>query len=460
METGKHTLLKRLLLLSGALLVLLVAIVVIASVWWDWRASGRLDRALIALEAREEPVTLEQIQELYTTEGLARNAAPIYLAAAKRCECAMKETGSQLPALPIVGTGQLPALGERLPNDMARRIERFLSGQKEALLKVEEARPIKDSVYEGDLTAGAAFELPHLKPLRDLARVLALQALMQIQRGDLDACAQTIADQLKLAASLKREPACISQLVRIALEDIALETLERMLSFGSPSPERSAELSRLLADQVDVARMRMPVLHQRAMAVDILRQMGSGTLEESVREADGSRILLWLGRGRAKDESVWCLERLNEMVDTTRLSPLEASRKAKEVDDRIEAEGSKRRREISVGWSPAGLLLPSLSGIHEQAIVANTRLSMARVALAIESFRRETGRLPQTLQELVPKYLDALPKDVFSGSRLRYVLDENGYRVYSVGPDGNDDGGTQDRNQGNTDADVIFEVRR
>src|SRR5204863_887448 len=80
-------------------------------------------------------------------------------------------------------------------------------------------------------------------------------------------------------------------------------------------------------------------------------------------------------------------------------------------------------------------------------------LSMAgtRVMLAIEAFRAEQGRLPTSLDELVPGVLPALPVDPFApDGRLRYRVlaqpDELGrvYLLYSVGADGVDDGGMED----------------
>jgi hypothetical protein len=65
------------------------------------------------------------------------------------------------------------------------------------------------------------------------------------------------------------------------------------------------------------------------------------------------------------------------------------------------------------------------------------------VACALERFRNDNGALPQKLDELVPKYLAAVPHDVFTGEPLRYRLNPDGknYIVYSVGADGIDNHG-------------------
>jgi len=53
----------------------------------------------------------------------------------------------------------------------------------------------------------------------------------------------------------------------------------------------------------------------------------------------------------------------------------------------------------------------------------------ARIALAAERFRRAEGRMPTSLDELVPKYLREIPRDVKTGSpltRMNEAVDQAG----------------------------------
>ena len=66
----------------------------------------------------------------------------------------------------------------------------------------------------------------------------------------------------------------------------------------------------------------------------------------------------------------------------------------------------------------------------------------SRTALAIERFRREhEGKLPATLAELVPRYLQEVPVDPNGDGPLRFKPDATSYTVYSIGGDRRDDGG-------------------
>ncbi len=69
---------------------------------------------------------------------------------------------------------------------------------------------------------------------------------------------------------------------------------------------------------------------------------------------------------------------------------------------------------------------------------------MLRALLAAAMFKAKTGDWPDTVEQLVPEYLPAVGKDIYSpqgDEPLKYVVSKNGPRVYSVGPDGKDDFG-------------------
>ena len=70
-------------------------------------------------------------------------------------------------------------------------------------------------------------------------------------------------------------------------------------------------------------------------------------------------------------------------------------------------------------------------------------LRAAQVGLAVEKYRAAKGRLPATLNELVPAYLESVPPDPFDGKPLRFRELSDGFVVYSIGPDGKDNAGAE-----------------
>jgi len=71
---------------------------------------------------------------------------------------------------------------------------------------------------------------------------------------------------------------------------------------------------------------------------------------------------------------------------------------------------------------------------------------MIKIHAALLLYEDDTRKFPEKLKELVPKYLTELPIDPFSGKAFIYKKEQFdvGWLLYSVGPDGKDNGGVRD----------------
>ena len=71
-------------------------------------------------------------------------------------------------------------------------------------------------------------------------------------------------------------------------------------------------------------------------------------------------------------------------------------------------------------------------------------LRLLIVELALRAYALETDRLPVSLNLLVPKYMTEIPGDPYGSGGLEYAMPNEEfllYSLYSLGPDGDDDGG-------------------
>lgn len=91
----------------------------------------------------------------------------------------------------------------------------------------------------------------------------------------------------------------------------------------------------------------------------------------------------------------------------------------------------------------ARLLLPATSSVSRAFDREEARYRTLLVVLAGQAFRRDHGRFPNTLDELVPAYLDKIPIDNYDGLPLKYRFDATGPVVYSVFENLTDDGGIE-----------------
>ena len=63
---------------------------------------------------------------------------------------------------------------------------------------------------------------------------------------------------------------------------------------------------------------------------------------------------------------------------------------------------------------------------------------MCRLAFALAAYRIDHGQYPSALSALAPLYIDAVPKDRFTGSDFHFRLETNGFVLYGSDLDGKD----------------------
>lgn len=99
---------------------------------------------------------------------------------------------------------------------------------------------------------------------------------------------------------------------------------------------------------------------------------------------------------------------------------------------------SAELKKISKGFRPhtfvARRFIADFSVLVQMVACKQTCLDEAEVACALERYRLAVGELPETLEALCPRLLDAVPPDIIGGQPLKYRREGNaGVVVYSVG---------------------------
>jgi hypothetical protein len=122
--------------------------------------------------------------------------------------------------------------------------------------------------------------------------------------------------------------------------------------------------------------------------------------------------------------------------------------------------GGLIRLDDPVGYILAKLTVPGLTPIIIKYRRRSAELRATAVVLALRQYQQAEQHSPQTLQDLVPKYLSEVPVDPFDGKPLHYRVRTDGrWIVYSVGPNQLDENGEQpkgDPRKYTDPGDVIF----
>ncbi len=85
---------------------------------------------------------------------------------------------------------------------------------------------------------------------------------------------------------------------------------------------------------------------------------------------------------------------------------------------------------------------------------------LTKLAFALAAYHADHGSYPTRLADLAPKYVVEVSKDIFNDSDLHYRQEGRGYLLYSVGPNGKDDGGKgrADAKEGENRDDLIVRM--
>ena len=85
-------------------------------------------------------------------------------------------------------------------------------------------------------------------------------------------------------------------------------------------------------------------------------------------------------------------------------------------------------------------------------------LEIETLAVALACYHTENSRWPVELKDLSPSLIKDIPTDRFSGKPLIYKPRADGYLLYSIGKNRQDDGGENPLNNSRKD-DIIAEVK-
>jgi hypothetical protein len=393
---------------TGRALLWLVALLVVVHAVWGYVEARRLERAIAGIRAKGEPASQADLKATNLPVEDAENAGRFYSAA---LELTVPSTRVMRPKNPFrvaheAGPGREPTADER------SAVQAHLDANQAAFEMLDRGTTLPSCRF----TWWKDDELPPFLPMRVLSDLSSLRVWDLAYRGQ---GRQALEAWLGLSRFLRifdgRVP-LIAFLVRDALLDQLIRDTPLLLERGALDEEHLARLRETLGDLDRPRALTDALVGERAWVAEMLTgsQLRRGQRPSFGLSLDGP---FW------KHETVGYMEAMQAMIDASRL-PSPASLLA-----------AKNIRPRGLGQRIA---LPSLERAlaHHAEVVA--RLRAARAAVDVTGYRLSHGGPPGPLAELAPPF-DAA--DPFTGRPLFYRVEAEGFRVYSTGPDGRDDGG-------------------
>jgi len=391
---------------------------------WDYVEVRRLVSEIEAIRAKGEPVSeREAVGGNQPVPSKEHGAASYYLA------------------------GAMLALGTN-PSGAITPIREWLLAQRPSREKLDPlAGPLRELVRNSNdalLLADKAAELPfdgfpagteysyRTAGISELSELITARTLTLSQSGDADAAVNSVISELQIRRALRD-----AGWMAISGHQVSL-----VLSLTQPSRQALVRLQAALESEDKPERQLEDFLRERARYVELIWRRYYGTDPNApshytlpMRSVTETVMRPWFTHNAVNVLRLWA-----QLVEVAKTAwPDKARRSAAILDtNRPEQRPSGARRNFN----------PLLDrgfpvGAFSQAVDA-TQLVVdraSRVAVAIERFRRDRNTLPASLLDLVPQYLREIPGDPYSGRPLLFRPAKDGYTVYSVGPNQQDDQG-------------------
>ena len=326
---------------------------------------------------------------------------------------------------------------------------------------------LQSPAFYVNLNYHAGFNMPmkHLSREKALSQVLSAAVLHDIHQGQMDAAFANLQALLAIPNVQKDEPVIISQLVRIAIMHIGFTATWQALQRDGWSDEQLAALQETWSAHEFLRAMDKALCMERAMAVAELEKFrNSGESLTDMFAAPGAAaaptpsLLSWDWVAKMFNPvqlftPLWkfAWSKQDELHHCQRMqATLEGHRRALSSKAGTIAIADAEHGEADWTGSPydrvrflmSRMILAALAKTMQRAWLAQTTVEIARTAIAIKRYELRHGKLPCTLQALVPEFLAEHPVDYMDGKPLRYCLEsETKFLLYSVGLDGRDGGG-------------------
>ncbi len=316
---------------------------------------------------------------------------------------------------------------------------------------------------------------PALQPYREASRALAARAMLRLNDGRVEDSWEDLLACHRLARLCAEGPTFVDYVVGVGLDGISCSAEQGMLQ----QTQLSAAQAEKMRDDLDC----LPAMPRIADEIEIgerfsyldsigcIAREGAHGLTQSAQyaglgadspeqKAYQKSVYEAAGAGPIDWDSILRLGNANydRIVDSIRKSTRpERKAIADEFDLRIrknmtETQGilrtgldksADRRKVVSdaLGHILCGLFISGLHMVSDAEDRGLMRFDLTKLAFALAAYRAEHGAYPAKLAELTPKYVATIPKDRFNDGDLHYSLQGGGYLLYSVGPNGKDDGG-------------------
>lgn len=432
--------LRRVLPAVASALVVFIGLPALAMYLYDLHWQHRVEAKQAEYRAAGQPVSWDDVLAARPKMPDDQNAALVLLKAFDRLTPFTQ--GNYQTAVPDLW--RRGKLGARHSEEMCDLARAHLEANAEALKLMRDAASLGQGCYPLDFERNPyAMLFRHLRFVTRAPRLCVLDAGFHAEKGDVEDAVRALSDARILPACIGDGVVLTEPLARASADAIWLEGIEQTLGVCTIQADDLRLLSRQVALEERGFSTVSAMYGERGMAHWLFNSPpgaafaeAAGTGEERPKAAAWS-VYFAVPGWREKDALFFydVMERAASVagMPLRRQWPAIAEL-GKQVDTVL-----ARHPYAHIVYR---FVMPAFKEAVNEEVKAKVKLQVARTALAIEEWRLQHGEWPQSLEQLVPELLEAVPEDPFSERTIRYARTAVGIVIYSVGEDGKDDEGT------------------
>ena len=334
--------------------------------------------------------------------------------------------------------------------------------------EIREALKRPDAILPGDYSESYSIPIPNFVTMRALAQTLAQRAQCYFLLDEPDKAAHELMLVHDVCRILEKPPTGQPETLVEAMINVAIHGLYAQI-IAEGLQRNEWQEPQLAAFQEQLKSINLPVFVTRGLEMEpagqthTLETIPSWKLAQwfSVVTPNPKKTSLWqyLADGKwVLPLKMWLVPRgwiyqnmavIGSFRWPDAFDPENETILPAKTDENARTFRKTTSRPLSPYNFLADIAVPNFSKAWQTTAYNQTIVNEAQIACALERYHLANGQYPDTLDALVPQFMETLPHDIIGGQPLRYRRTDDGkFILYSIGWNETDDGGQQKSHRG------------
>lgn len=316
--------------------------------------------------------------------------------------------------------------------------------------QIREALKRPHARMEGDYTHAADVPVPNFVAARQLARTLAQRAHSHFILQQPDKALEDVTllhDMCRMfqGAPTGKPMTLVAAMINVAVTGLYVDTIGEGLKLRAWREPQLVALQEQLKD-IRLLHFVMQAFHDEPAATVQMFAIAPHKVMDSLNSSLSFQIKLLSIAPRG-----WIYQNLANLARFSVAPAGSFDPGGDFVSPSVANENEKRLQAFLSHKSPFKIDAAIGVANFRKAVMTTAKnqnfVNQALVACALERYHIAHSQYPESLDSLIPQFIEKLPHDAINGGDLKYRRTDNSFILYSIGWNEKDDGGTASLNK-------------